>query len=118
MAVKTDLTWTELQAALTAKGLPNAVVVSGGKVMIDVGVIVGEATEQLTDEGVCETLFKLRDAAGAAQETVNETLLEEERLTSFPGFSFGSPDAEGLVGVTQTSTYTVPLNLNQIFGTN
>lgn len=119
MAAKTDLTWQELDNALTAQGYADAVVVSGGKVMLDVGVLTGVSTTALTQEGVCEFLYKLRFGAGNAQETANATItLPEEQLTSFPPFSYGNPTVDGLIGVTQVSSFLIPLNLNSIFGTN
>lgn len=117
MAVKTDLTWQELQTELTAMGYANAVSVSGGKVMIDPGVINGEAIDSMTDTGVCETLYKLRQAAGNAQTTVNTPLPAEEQLTSFPPFSY-SPPINDAVQVTQVSSYQIPLATSTVLGTN
>ena len=118
MAIKTDLTWAELNTALIANGYSNAVVVSNGKVIIDIGVLVGESIDALTDGGVCETLYKLRDAAGVAHTTANTSLPTGEKLLSFPGYSYSSPDAAGEEGVTQVSNFTIPLNFNQILGSN
>lgn len=119
MAAKTDLTWQELNNALVAMGYTNAVVVSGGKVMVDVGIITGVATTALTQGGVCEFMYKMRQGAGNAQETVNATIVNTaEQLTSFPPFSYSNPTVDGLVGVTQISAYLIPLNLDSVFGTN
>lgn len=119
MAVKSDLTWQELQAELTALGYTNAIAVSGGKVVIDVGVITGETVDGMTDSGVVEFLYKIRQAAGNAQETVNEAITNTaEQLTSFPAFSYGAPTADGFVSVTQVSSFLIPLNTSSILGTN
>lgn len=118
MAARTDLTWQELQTELTALGYADVVTISGGKVVLDVSVVVGETVDGLSDMGVVEFLYKIRQAAGNAQATVNEDLAADEQLTSFPAFSYSAPTTDGFVGVTHVSSYLIPLNLNNIFGTN
>jgi hypothetical protein len=119
MTARKDLTWTELQTELTALGYNNAITLSSGKVVIDVGTITGETVDSLTDMGVVEFLYKVRQAAGNAQSTVNATISSaSEQLSSFPGFSYSSPTSDGYVGVTQVTTVLIPLNTNNIFGTN
>ncbi|GAX37888.1 hypothetical protein [Nodularia sp. NIES-3585] len=118
MAAKKDLTWQEVQAQLTLMGSPNAIVVSGGKVMIDAGIVTGEDLTALTDETVVEFLYKIREAAGKAQGVANEALPVEDQLQAFPLFSYSAPTEEGFVGVTQVSSFLVPLNLDNIFGPN
>ncbi|OLP18083.1 hypothetical protein BST81_13745 [Leptolyngbya sp. 'hensonii'] len=113
MAAKTDLTWQELQDELPA----NSITVSGGKVVIDVGVLTGDTVDALTDTGVLEFLYKIREAAGLAQETVNETQVDGEKLDSFPGFTF-SPVIDGYVEVSQTSSFKLPVNTAVIVGPN
>jgi hypothetical protein len=118
MAVISDLTWQQLNTELVALGYNNAVAVSGGKVMVDVGVIVGESVDALTDSGVTEFIFKVRQAAGKAQATVNATVEDDEQLQAFPAFSYAQPDENGLVGVVQTSSFVIPLNTSSILGAN
>ncbi|WP_414550503.1 hypothetical protein [Anabaena sp. CCY 0017] len=108
----------QLQTALTAMGLEDAIIVSGGKVMIDAGVITGESLTALTQETVVEFLYKIRDAAGRAQVAVNEGQIAGEQLDSFPAFSYSAPTEEGVVGVTQVSSFNIPLNLDTITGPN
>lgn len=118
MAAKTDLTWQELQTALTELGYGNAIAVVEGKVMIDVGALSGDVVDGMADTGVSEFLYKFRQGAGTAQENVNEGLETADQLTSFPPFSYGNPTTDGFIPVTQVSSFRIPLNLNNVFGTN
>ncbi|WP_414527858.1 hypothetical protein [Nodularia chucula] len=119
MAAVQDLTWQQVQTELTAMGYADAIVVTGGKVMIDVGIITGEDADALTDSGVTEFIYKFRQGAGRAQITVNEPIVDPaEQLSSFPPFSYSAPTEEGFVGVTQVSSFIIPLDLNTILGTN
>lgn len=115
---RTDLTWQEVQAELTLMGLPDAIIISGGKVMIDVGVITGESITALSQSTFVEFLYKIREAAGKAQISVNNSLPVEEQLQAFPLFSYGPPSEEGFVGVTQVSSFLIPLNTDTILGPN
>ncbi len=119
MAAKTDLTFSEIQTELDAQGLTNAIFVDGtaNKVFIDVGVLTGGNVTALTQEGVAEVLYKLRKAAGTAQETVNEAQAAGDQLAAFPPFSYGPP-VDGNVSVTMVSTYLIPLNENTVSGPN
>lgn len=118
MAAKKDLSWDELNNALTANGITNAVSVVDGKVMIDVGAVTGDSTPALTNEGVVEFLYKVRESAGVAARLANETLDAGDQLNSFPAFSYGAPSEDGQIEVVQISTFNIPLNLNSIKGVN
>jgi len=120
MAAITDLTWQQIQTALTAMNVnyAGAISVVGGKVVIDVETITGEPSSAMTAEGVVEFIYKFRDAAGQAQLTVNTNQAAGEQLNAFPAFSYSAPTAEGLVNVTQVSAFTIPLNTDVIKGPN
>jgi len=117
MTARIDLTFQELETELAAKGLTDAIKVIGGKVYIDVSVINGSAVTDLSSEGVAETLYKLRIAAGNAQTTVNADLATGDKLSSYPPFSYGPP-INGKVSVTHVSTFLIPLNENSILSPN
>lgn len=113
MAVKTDLTFDELNTALGGSAISH----STDDILISVKAITGDTYAGLTDEGVLEALYKIRSACSAAQATANELLASGERLDSFPGFSF-SPPANGFVTVTQSHTVRIPLDSATVIGTN
>lgn len=111
--MKTDLTFAELNTALGGSAITH----SGSDVTISVAAITGDSYTDIDSEGVLEFLFKLRQYAGVAQETVNESLAEGDRLDSFPGFSF-SPPVDGASQVTQTQTFNIPLDTSRVNGLN
>ncbi len=113
MAVKTDLTFEELNAALGV----DAFSLSGNDIVVSVSAITGDNYAAISDEGTIEFLYKLRSACTTAQETANEALAAGEQLDSFPGFSY-SPPAEGYVTVTQSHTVQIPLDTATVKGTN
>lgn len=113
MAVKTDLTFDELNTALGG----SAITFAGNDVTISVSAITGDTYTALTDNGVIEFLYKFRTACGNAQEVANATLLPGELLDSFPGFSF-SPPNNNEVQVTQSHTIKIPLDTSTVVGVN
>ena len=113
MAAKIDLTFEEINTALGV----TVFSASGSDIMMSVGTLTGDTYTGLTDEGIIEMLYKIRSACSTAQETVNETLADGEKLDSFPGFSF-SPPADGYVTVTQSQTVRIPLDTATVIGTN
>ncbi|ACC80345.1 hypothetical protein [Nostoc punctiforme] len=117
MTARTDLTFQELETALAANGLTNALTVISGKLYVDISVVNGVTVADLTVEGVAELLYKLRIAAGNAQSTVNAALSTGEQLASYPPFSYGPP-ISGKVSVTHVSTFLIPLNENTITSPN
>ncbi|MEH1795874.1 MULTISPECIES: hypothetical protein [unclassified Nostoc] len=117
MTARTDLTFQELETALAANGLTNALTVISGKLYVDISVVNGVTVADLTVEGVAELLYKLRIAAGKAQTTVNTPLATGEQLASYPPFSYGPP-INGQVSVTHVSTFLIPLNENLILSPN
>ncbi len=113
MAVKTDLTFEELNTELGAAVFS----LSGSDIVMSVSALTGDTFAALTDNGILEMLYKLRSACGNAQVTVNNGLAAGEALDSFPGFSF-SPPADGYVIVTQAHTVRIPLDSTTVVGTN
>ena len=117
MAARTDLTFQELETALAANGLVNALTVIAGKAYVDISVVNGVAVADLSGQGVAELLYKLRVAAGNAQDTVNAPLATGERIASYSPFSYGPP-INGQVSVTHVSTYLIPLDPNSVLSPN
>lgn len=122
MAIISDLTFEQVnEAAIADSTIGQAIFsLSGDAIMLDVKKLCGDAYTALSNEGVLELAYKLRRILGIAQTAVNEDLATspDEELTSFPAFSFGFPSEEGLVPVTQTTTFNIPLGINTIKGTN
>lgn len=113
MAIKTDLTFDELNTALGG----SAISFAGSDITISVSAITSDSYSALTDEGVIEFLYKFRKACSEAQEVANATLSPGEKLDSFPGFSF-SPPNNNEVQVTQSHTFKIPLDTSTVVGTN
>jgi len=120
MAAITDLTFEQLNDAAIADANIGEAIFSfaGDTITLDIKKLTGDAFSAITDEGVCEALFKLRKLAGDAQTEVNSTALPDEALTSFPPFTYGLPSANGLVRVNQIQTVQLPLLANTVVGTN
>lgn len=122
MAIVKDLTFEQLNdAAIADSNIGEAIFAyAGGILSLDIGKLTGDTFTGLTDEGFMEFMYKIRKLAGEAQIVVNTAIATtpDEELTSFPSFSFGFPSEEGLVDVTQTTTYQIPLGINTIVGTN
>ena len=120
MAAITDLTWQEL----ADEAPTGAIIVSGGKVMIDVGALTGDTLTALSDSGVVEALFKIRDAAGKAQVTVNAAAnsgagpAAGEALAAFPRYVYSTVGPTGNVSVTQSSSFVIPLTTSTVYGSN
>lgn len=81
-----DLTW----AQVAAKAPTDAIVVSAGKVMIDVSLLTGDTVDALSDEGVTEFMIKLHDACNQAQTTAN-AVPGATQINAFPTPSYGTP---------------------------
>ena len=120
MAAITDLTFEQLNdAAIADPNIGQAIFsFSGDTITLDIKKLTGDSFTAITDEGVCEALFKLRKLAGEAQETVNATAQPGEELISFPPFTYGIPSANGLVTVNQIQTVRLPLLANTVIGAN
>lgn len=78
MAVITDLT---LQQWLN-KLPPNALVITAGKVMMDVSIVGGITADALTDFGVIKILANALNAAYLAQQDVNIGQITGEKLAA------------------------------------
>ena len=126
MAAITDLTFTQLAAASPA----NSIVLSDGTTPLAAGVylnasnITGDTIDALTDTGVLELMFKIRQYAGTAQTTVNAAANggdgpdPGEALAAFPPYTYSNISADGEVTVSQTSVFTLPVNFNTVLGQN
>ena len=91
MAAVTDLSWEQLKTAAVAAGKPDsAIAVVGGKVVIDVGAINGDAVAVLGNAGVVKFCAKLLDICAKAQATANEGQPGGERLAAFASPSVGN----------------------------
>lgn len=120
MSAIKDLTFEQLNdAAIADSQIGEAIFsFSGGILSLDLNKLTGDNFTGLANEGVCESLFKLRKLAGDAQVEVNTGVAPAEQLTSFPPFTFGLPSAAGLVRVSQIQVVQLPLLANTIVGTN
>ncbi|WP_342597701.1 hypothetical protein VKI21_06985 [Cyanobacterium aponinum UTEX 3222] len=121
MAAITDLTFEQLNnAAIADPNIGEAIFsFAGDTITLDVKKLTGDSFTAITDEGICEVMFKLRKLCSEAQETVNESVVDpDEQLTSFPPFTYGLPSAQGLVTVNQIQTVQLPLLANTVKGTN
>ena len=126
MAAITDLTFTQLAAASPA----NSIVLSDGTTPLAAGVylnasnITGDTIDALTDTGVLELMFKIRQYAGTAQTTVNAAANggdgpdPGEALAAFPPYIYSNISIDGNVTVSQTSAFTLPVNFNTVLGQN
>jgi hypothetical protein len=78
-----DITWQQLAAASPT----DAIVVSGGDVMISVSKLTGDTVASLASAGVIEFCNKLLSNAEKAQTTINANgntpLVQPNRLRSF-----------------------------------
>lgn len=99
MAAITDLTWQQWLDQLPA----NSIVLSSGKIMIDVGVVAGATTDALTDVGVIKFLANGLNGAFKAQVEANVGQATGERLAAFTAPATGSV-ANGYALVTRTFT--------------
>lgn len=121
MAAITDLTFEQLNnAAIADENMGEAIFsISGDTITLDIKKLTGDSFTAITDEGICEVMFKLRKLCSDAQEVVNTTVTNpDEELTSFPPFTYGLPSAQGLVTVNQIQTVQLPLLANTVKGTN
>lgn len=85
----TDLTWQQLETAITVS---NAIILDPTHgLCIRVGALLGNNPTAKTAAGVVEFLFKLRESANKAQDTVNANQSVEERLAAFPPTTSGTP---------------------------
>ncbi len=79
-----DLTFNQLKAAMIANGIAtDAISVIYGKVIIDVGAVLGSDCSSLSQKGVVKFLAKLLDAAIKAQATINQGKILGQRLAAF-----------------------------------
>lgn len=118
MAIKEDLTFTELNTALGGTAItldaPNS------DILISVKAITGDSYTALTNAGVLKILKKLREGAYDAQETANEAITEEtEQLRTFgPPVNLGYVAAENGVVTRLQEDYVNPVNFNVVTGSN
>lgn len=97
MAAITDLTWQQVLDKLPA----SSIVLTGGKVLIDVGAVANLTADALTDAGVIKFVATLMGAAYAAQQTANEGQTTGERLAAFGAPANGAINS-GYVPITRS----------------
>lgn len=110
-----DLTWSQVNTAIGS----NAISVSGGTVVIDVSVVLGDSITSLNDMKVVEFVYKLLVRCYNAQITANVGLTSNT-LSSFSSPSYSSvQDQNGLdptMDATMMCTVRVPLDTNLAVG--
>lgn len=113
MATIDDLTWQQLADALPA----NSITFSNGSPVINIKAVTGDTYTDLNSSGVVEAFYKLREAAGSAQNTVNASLTETDvPLSAFPDYSYGVPLETGKVPVSQLTQVFLTLDTSNIKG--
>ena len=98
MAAVTDLTFTQLNTAIGSAAFTYDA--ANDDILLSVKAITGDTYDALTDDGFCEFIWKLREAAVVAQTTANTAKTSAEQLISFPAKTVGTFDAD---------TFTQPL---------
>lgn len=97
MAALTDLTWQQLAAQLPA----NAIAVdASGKVIVDIGVVLGSTADALSDAGVVKFFNVMFSAANKAQLTANTDQIDGEKLAAFNPATIGG-NANGYITLTR-----------------
>ncbi|MGL5872842.1 MAG: hypothetical protein ACRC2R_10825 [Xenococcaceae cyanobacterium] len=114
MAVVTDLSFQQINDAASAP----IFTINGNVITLNINTLTGDTFASLADLGVSEVLYKLRRFCGDATETANAAVSENERLLSFPPFTFAPPNSNGDVSVTQIQTFRIPLAVNTVKGSN
>lgn len=99
MAAITDLTFNQLSEAL---GIPNALFVGEDAlgnitVQLSISAINDEAVNSTANTGVVKLLTRLREACHKAQETINQTQAEGEKLDAFPAAVSSGAVVDGYV---------------------
>ncbi|NJN04896.1 MAG: hypothetical protein HC816_21845 [Leptolyngbyaceae cyanobacterium RM1_1_2] len=97
--------------------LPNgAMVEAADDVTISLKAVTGDASVQLADTKVAESLSKLLDAAASAQTAYN-TANPNAQINSYPEPSFGTPVSDGSGNFAaikiHSVTVSVPLNIGE-----
>lgn len=96
MAALTDLSYQQLLAKLPA----NSLVITGGKVFLDVGIATDTTADTLTDLGVIKLLSVLLEAALKAQQDANTSQVAGEKLAALTPPTYGGA-INGYVPVTR-----------------
>lgn len=118
MANKEDLSFTELNTALGGAALtldaPNS------DILVSLKAITGDSYTALTNAGVLKAVKAIQDGAFTAQETANESLVDEaEHLTTYsPVVNQGYSSEENGVIFAYQARYINPVNLNMVTGSN
>jgi hypothetical protein len=117
MTIIDDLTFLQL-----SQRLPEASVqILNGVPVLNLVYLLELDTENvpttLDFPGVVKLLYRLRAAAGNAQNVVNSGLTQEDiPLDAFPAFSFGTADEQGNIPVSQITQVTVSIDPNTVKG--
>lgn len=113
MATIDDLTFQQLANALPA----GSITFANGSPVINVKAITGDTYADINATGVVEAFYKLREAAGAAQATINASLTETDiPLNAFPDYSYGVPLVNGKVPVSQVTQVFLALDTSNVKG--
>lgn len=121
MAPVRDLTFDQVSSAL---GIPNAFFVGEDPLgnitlMISVAAINGDTTTSLTSQGVIKLFTKLREACHKAQEALNQSQIDGEKLNSFPPSISNGVIVDGFVEQTSTIKSRIAVSTaTEIVGTN
>lgn len=113
MATIDDLTFQQLANALPT----GTITFANGSPIINVKTMTGDTYTDLNATGVIEALYKLREACGSAQNTVNGALTEADiPLNAFPDYSYGAPTLQGKVPVIQETQVFLAIDASNIKG--
>lgn len=119
MAAITDLTFAQIQANLPA----NTITYNGANddIVISLKTLTGDEFTALTNDGVCEVIYKLLRACQQAQAIANEApgVEDDEILLSFPAPTNGGFNpVNNQVEVRSTVTIALNIDPNFITGVN
>ncbi len=113
MTAVTDLTWQQLE---TASGL-SLISSDASGLVIKISALTGSDTTNKETSGVIEALFKLRNFAAQAQESINDGQAIGERLASFPPSTSGTA-VDGYVLQSGQIVVKTPLSTTGLGGVN
>lgn len=89
MMAVADLSFNQLRMALAEGGIDDkAIFLVSGRLMIDVGAVLGNDCSSLSQKGVIKFLTKLLDASIIAQVVTNQNKSRSQKLVSFSSQDF------------------------------
>lgn len=115
MATLKDLNWQQVLEQLP----PDSIIIDDtGKAVIDIGAITNKKIDSLLDEGVVKFFNVMFAAANKAQGVANQSLNEEEKLTTFKSAIVGD-FVDGFVNLNRSFSCRSELaTAANIIGTN